>query len=60
MADEPPLPSDSEAAARFHAYNDFLRQSHFDPMGEAFAAGWKAAIEYQQRKAATETDDNGN
>lgn len=31
---------------QFHddAYNRFLRQSHVDPMGEAFSDGWNAAL----------------
>lgn len=36
-----------QATARWNAYNAFLKQSHLDPMGEAFVAGWKAAMEYR-------------
>lgn len=42
-----------QAEARFHAYNSFLKQSHLDPMGEAFADGWKAAFEYIGRLIQT-------
>lgn len=46
-----------EEAARFHAYNEFLKHLHTGSIGEAFAAGWKAGVEYrdgQERESATE------
>lgn len=57
MADEPPLPPDSEAAQRARAYNEWLARRRGNSTAEAFAAGWKAGVEFETKRKTIEEED---